>query len=89
MVHGAITCLAETPEGYNLERVFAELEAVFDGEFKLNPSVETLNSNARLNFSAYPDVGILASRYLIMRSLFRKCRIAESLLKTSISTAAP
>lgn len=65
MVHGAITCLAETPEGYNLERVFAELEAVFDGEFKLNPSVETLNSNARLNFSAYPDVGILASRYLI------------------------
>jgi RNA polymerase-interacting CarD/CdnL/TRCF family regulator len=65
MVHGAITGIIDCPENYDLNKTFAELEAVFGGEYKLAPAIHSLSSDARLPFMAYPNVGILASKYLV------------------------
>lgn len=65
MLHGAISNIANLPEGYHLEEVFSELEAAFEGKFKLSKRVEPLESDSLLHFMAYPRVGILASKYLV------------------------
>ncbi len=65
MVHGAMDAFVDTLPDYSLGKVFSELEAVFAGNFELNPRVDGLDSDSRLSFSAYPRVGILASKYLI------------------------
>ena|SRR5665213_2756620 len=66
MVQGAISGMQETPAGYDFGKIFGEVEAAFDGDYKFEPSVARLdNPNARLHFMAYPNVGIAASKYLI------------------------
>jgi hypothetical protein len=66
MVLGAISGLADAPGGYDFGKTFSELETAYEGDYKFDPSVEPLtNPEARLPFMAYPNVGILAAKYLI------------------------
>jgi hypothetical protein len=66
MVHGAISGLSETPAGYDFSKTFDELEAAFEDEYKFDPRVAPLtNPNAQPRFLAYPNVGVVASKYLI------------------------
>jgi len=65
MVQGAISALEETPPGYEFGRTFNSLEAVFDGSYRFDPSIEPLNDDGRLNYLSVPNIHILASKYLI------------------------
>lgn len=81
MMQGAISGLRETPAGYDFGKTFSELESAFDGDYKFDPSVASLdNPNARLHFMAYPNVGIVASKYLINSFVLPKMKNSKAFI---------
>jgi hypothetical protein len=97
MVDGAMSAIQETPAGYEFEKTFSELESVFDGRYKFEPRVASLNDSGRQNFLAVPAAHVFISKYLIDRFMlsnipnnkgyFEKFGFYTSTIGTSLATA--
>jgi hypothetical protein len=61
-----MTGFIKTPEGYDFERIYNALEAVYRGRHKFDRRIEALNNpNYHWPFLPYPNAGVLNAKYLI------------------------
>jgi hypothetical protein len=65
MVRGASVNFTIKPAAYDFGKIFAELEAIFDGQYEFDASVDALD-----NPEARPALGVLTAKYLINGFVF-------------------
>jgi hypothetical protein len=67
IVHGAtIDSFASTPDGYDFQEIYEELEAIYRGRLKFDQRLEPLsNSDFQFPYLPNPNAGVLTAKYLI------------------------
>ncbi len=68
----------KTPEGYDFEIIYSELETVYRGRYAFIPTVEAL-SNPSYDFPvlANPNAGVLNAKYLAQKFVISNVRNAS------------
>ena len=61
-----MTGFIKTPDGYDFDKTYNALEAVYRGQHKFDPRIESLNNPSySWPFLPYPNAGVLNAKYLI------------------------